>query len=42
LDHVEAFWNQIEFVATVLLYAQSGLFVAENFKLVSLRSAYWV
>jgi hypothetical protein len=31
LEHVESFWIQIEFLATCLLYAQSGIFVAQNF-----------
>lgn len=41
LEHVEAFWNQVEFFTTCLLYTQSGLYVAQDFYLGGLTAVDW-
>ncbi|KAH9255326.1 hypothetical protein BASA81_006778 [Batrachochytrium salamandrivorans] len=41
LEHVEAFWNQMEFFTTSLLYTQSGLYVAQDFYLGGITSMDW-
>ncbi|KAH9254845.1 hypothetical protein BASA81_007095 [Batrachochytrium salamandrivorans] len=42
MEHVEAFWLQIEFIATSLLYTQSGIYLGSNLYLGGITWMDWV